>query len=52
MVGEGRFGTMVALDPPKVLAVPLRDAIAGTKTVPLDSDVVQTARSLGISLGD
>ena len=52
MVGEGRFGTMVALDPPKVLAVPLRDAIAGTKTVPLDSDVVLTARSLGISLGD
>jgi 6-phosphofructokinase 1 len=52
MVGEGRFGTMVALDPPKVLAVPLRDATAKIRTVPLDSDVVQTARSLGISLGD
>ena len=52
MVQERRFGTMVALDPPNVLAVPLEEAIAHIKTVPLDSDVVQTARSLGISLGD
>jgi 6-phosphofructokinase 1 len=43
---------MVALDPPNVRAVPLDEAIATTKTIPLDSDVVATARSLGICLGD
>lgn len=52
MVQQGRFGTMVALDPPDVLAVPLAEAISRIKTVPLDSDTIQTARSLGICLGD
>ena len=49
---EESFGTMVALDPPDVRAVPLEEAIRQIKTVPLDSDIVQTARDLGISLGD
>lgn len=52
LVAEGRFGTMVALDPPRVLAVPLAEAIAEIKNVPLDSDVIETARALGICLGD
>jgi 6-phosphofructokinase 1 len=52
LVEDACFGCMVALDPPEVLAVPLGKAIARTKTVPLDSDVIQTARSLGICLGD
>ena len=52
LVEEGRFGTMVALNPPDVLAVPLEEAIAKIKTVPLDSDEIATARSLGICLGD
>ena len=52
LVAEERFGTMVALDPPRVLAVPLEEAIAHIKTVPLDSDVVETARAMGICLGD
>jgi ATP-dependent phosphofructokinase / diphosphate-dependent phosphofructokinase len=43
---------MVALDPPEVRAVPLQDAIDRLKTVPLDSDVMLTARDLGISFGD
>jgi 6-phosphofructokinase 1 len=51
-VEEERFGAMVALDPPEVRAVPLEEAIARLKSVPLDSDVVQTARDLGISFGD
>lgn len=46
------FGTMVALDPPEIHAVPLEDAIRQIKTVPVDSDTVQTARDLGISFGD
>ncbi len=52
IVQEGRFGCMVALDPPEVRAVPLAEAVATIKRVPLDGDVVRTARSLGISFGD
>jgi phosphofructokinase-like protein len=52
LIRDGGFGCMVALDPPNVLAVPLGQAISRIKTVPLDSDVVDTARSLGICLGD
>jgi 6-phosphofructokinase 1 len=51
-VAEGRFGHMVALDPPDVRAVPISDAISEVKRVPVDSDVVGTARDLGISFGD
>lgn len=51
-VEERRFGTMVALDPPEIRAVPLEDAIRQIKTVPVHSDIVQTARDLGIAFGD
>ena len=46
------YDCMVALDPPEVHAVPLAEAIATIKNVPLDGDVVRTARALGICLGD
>ncbi|MGD8318793.1 MAG: ATP-dependent 6-phosphofructokinase [Gemmatimonadota bacterium] len=52
LIRDACYGCMVALDPPNVLAVPLGQAIARIKTVPLDSDVIHTARSLGICLGD
>jgi ATP-dependent phosphofructokinase / diphosphate-dependent phosphofructokinase len=52
MVEEGHFGCMVALDPPEVRAVPLGEAIAKTKYVPLDGDIVATARAMGVCLGD
>ncbi len=52
LIAEERFGTMVALTPPVIRAVPLEDAIANRKAVPLDSDAVLTARDLGISFGD
>lgn len=51
-VDRGDFGTMVALDPPEVIAVPLSEALAGVKMVPVEGDVVMTARALGISFGD
>lgn len=51
-IEEGKFGTMVALHPPEVHAVPIDEAIGKTKSVPLDCDTIQTARSLGISFGD
>lgn len=51
-VANGDFGTMVALDPPEVRAVPLSEALEAPKRVPVEGDAVATARALGISLGD
>jgi 6-phosphofructokinase 1 len=52
MVEQGKFGHIVAYNPPHMVPVPMEEAIATMKTVPLDSDTVQTARDLGICLGD
>lgn len=51
-IGEGQRGIMVALDPPKVKYVPLAEATRRMKKVPLNSDLMLTARDLGISFGD
>ena len=48
----GEFGNMVAFHPPDIVAVPLEKIVGRTRTVPLDFDVVRTARAMGISLGD
>ncbi len=52
LVKRGDFGSMVALDPPNVRSVPLGEALASPKLVPIQGDVVRTARALGISFGD
>ena len=52
LVAEQKFGMMVALQPPRIVAVPLVEAIATPRRVPLDSDTITTARDLGISFGD
>ena len=52
LVAEGRFGQMVALQPPRIVPVPLEDALAAPKRVSLDSDTIATARDLGTSFGD
>jgi 6-phosphofructokinase 1 len=52
LVRDGCLGCMVALDPPEVLAVPLKDAVAKLKLVPTDGDLVRTARNIGVSFGD
>lgn len=52
MVEEKQFGTMVALDPPEVKAVPLEQVIGTIRQVPVDSDTIQTARDIGISFGE
>ncbi|MBZ0154854.1 MAG: ATP-dependent 6-phosphofructokinase [Alphaproteobacteria bacterium] len=46
------FGTMVALDPPEVKAVPLESAINNMKNVPVDNDIIKTAREIGICFGE
>jgi 6-phosphofructokinase 1 len=52
LIAERKFGYMVALQPPTIAAVPLEQALATPKRVPLDSDTIATARDIGISLGD
>jgi len=52
LVRDGRLGCMVALRPPEVLAVPLKEAVAKLKLVPTDGDLVRTARNIGVSFGD
>lgn len=52
LLADGCMGCMVALDPPNVEAVPLAEAVAELKRIPVDGDVVQTARAMGICLGD
>lgn len=51
-LAEGQRSVMVALDPPNVKYVPLEESIRRMKLVPLNSDILQTARDLGICFGD
>lgn len=52
LILQEKFGTMVAFHPPDIVAVPLERVVGKTRTVPLDIDVVRSARALNISLGD
>ncbi len=52
LVDQESFGCMVALDLDEVRAVPLQKAVEDLKRVPVDGDVVRTARRLGIDFGD
>ena len=49
---RGEFGTMVAFDPPDIVARRLEDIVGKTKTVPMDSDILLTAKALGVTFGD
>lgn len=49
---EGLSGIMVSLAFPNVEYVPLSEVAGRMKAVPLDGDTLQTARDLGIALGD
>ena len=51
-VEAGMFGTMAALRSTEIVAVPIEEAIGQMKSVPMNSDILRTARSLGISFGD
>ncbi|SHI72026.1 6-phosphofructokinase [Desulfofundulus thermosubterraneus] len=52
LVMEGRFGHMVCLRGTTIDAVPLTEATGQIRSVPLDSDLLLSARQLGICLGD
>jgi len=49
---QGLSGVMVSLAFPNVDYVPLADVAGRMKAVPLDGDTLQTARDLGVALGD
>jgi len=51
-IEAGKFGHMAAVRSTEIVAVPIQEAIGQTKAVSLQSDIIQTARSLGISFGD
>lgn len=52
LIAAGNAGHMVALRGESVVDVPMADAIRHQKLVPPESDLVRTARDLGICLGD
>ena len=52
LVRRGEFGTMVAFAPPDIVARRLDEVVGKTKTVPMDFDLITTARSLGVTFGD
>ena len=52
LLRQGEFGTMAAYAPPDIIARPLADVVGKTKTVPRDSDLLLTAKALGVTFGD
>lgn len=52
LIHEGVFGVMVAARGEGAEAVPLEDVVGKRKLVPLDHSWVQTARDIGVCLGD
>jgi ATP-dependent phosphofructokinase / diphosphate-dependent phosphofructokinase len=49
---NGEFGTMVAYAPPDIVARRLGEVVGKTKTVPMDHDLIATARAVGVTFGD
>jgi 6-phosphofructokinase 1 len=52
LVQRGEFGTMVAFAPPDIIARRLDEVVGKTKTVPMDFDLLATAKALGVTFGD
>lgn len=51
-IEAGMFGHMAAIRSTEIIAVPIEEAIGQMKAIPLNSDIIQTAKSLGICLGE
>jgi len=51
-LNNNQSGVMVVFQPPDLKFVPMTEAINKVRTVPADSEFVQIARGMGISLGD
>jgi 6-phosphofructokinase 1 len=52
LINKGIFGVMVAIHGEQAVPVPLEEVVGKCKTIPLDHPWLETARLVGISLGD
>lgn len=52
LVKKGQFNCMVAFAPPDIVALRLEEVVGRTKTVPLDFDLLLTAKALGVTFGE
>lgn len=52
LVMSGKFGEMVCLRTPNIESVQLAEAVGEIRLVPVNGDMVRTARQVGISFGD
>jgi 6-phosphofructokinase 1 len=52
LIAEGVYGIMVAIRGEELVPVPLEEVAGKKRTVPLDHPWIQTARLIGLSLGD
>jgi 6-phosphofructokinase 1 len=51
-VANGQLGTMIALRGAAILPVPISAGVGRIRTVPVDGELVRSARAIGISFGD
>lgn len=52
LICQGTFGCMVGVRNNQVVPVPLSEVAGKLKSVPIDNDVIASARSIGVSFGD
>lgn len=52
LVVEGKFGHMVSYQNYQMLSVPIEEAVSKLKKVQPNSQIIETARAIGISFGD
>lgn len=52
MIEKERFGEMAAVKEDNILSVPLEEVAKGTKNVPLNHPLIESARSIGTCFGD
>ncbi|MEI7900644.1 MAG: 6-phosphofructokinase [bacterium] len=50
-ISAGKFGVMVSFAPPDITYVPLTEALNKVRTVPVESEFMKIAQSIGICLG-
>ena len=52
LVTAGRYGRLVVQQKGRITSVPIRDVAGKVRTVPLNHELIATARAIGISFGD
>ena len=52
LIIQEKYGNMVSLINNQVVPVPLNQIAGKLKAVPVDSDIIQTARQIGITFGE